>query len=66
MAEFKSEWINRFIAWLQVEDEPEYGDDEEMYLLAESFYNEYPDCPLTFDQLVDGYRRQTLQSWKLV
>jgi len=34
----------------------EYGDDQEMRILAESFENEFKDCVLDYDTLIDGYR----------
>jgi hypothetical protein len=51
----RGEWILCFLEWLKSEDLPEYGDEEEMLVLAQSFYNENPACPLAFDELVTGY-----------
>jgi hypothetical protein len=51
----KNKWIAQFLEWLKSEDLPEYGDRDEMFLLAESFYNENPECPLGFDELVNSY-----------
>ena len=56
MAESRREWINRFVKWLEDEDMVEYGDDQEMRILAESFENEFKDCVLDYDTLIDGYR----------
>ena len=33
----------------------EYGDEKELYIVVLSFNNEYLECPLTDDQLVNGY-----------
>ena len=56
MAETHQEWIKQFITWLEEEDILDRG-DEELYFVCVSFNNAYPDCPLTDEQLVNGYFR---------